>query len=54
MCLIMMGSEDPLKLICMSSAMRRLTNSLTKSTAAFRRRLSPLCLNIAIATALTA
>ena len=33
--------------------MRRLTNSLTKSTAAFRRRLSPLCLNIAIATALT-
>ena len=34
--------------------MRRLTNSLTKSTAAFRRRLSPLCLNIAIATALTA
>jgi hypothetical protein len=38
----------------MSSAMRRLTNSLTKSTAAFRRRLSPLCLNIAFATALTA
>jgi hypothetical protein len=38
----------------MSSAMRRLTNSLTKSTTAFRRRLSALCLNIALAAALTA
>ena len=34
--------------------MRRLTNSLTKSTTAFRRRLSALCLNIALAAALTA
>jgi hypothetical protein len=38
----------------MSSAMRRLTNSLTKNTTAFRRRLSALCLNIALAAALTA
>ena len=34
--------------------MRRLTNSLTKSTTAFRRRLSALCLNISLAAALTA
>jgi hypothetical protein len=34
--------------------MRRLTNSLTTSTTAFRRRLSALCLNIALAAALTA
>lgn len=34
--------------------MRRLTNSLTTSTTAFRRRLSALCLNVALAAALTA